>query len=98
MTLTIVPDVETAIVLFNEQSPRFVASLISSDDAEHRRFFASIFAPFVGNGFTRWVDGSARPSTNPSLVCRTGSAAVFSGEGDPHRRIGVQSSAAYHSE
>jgi glutamate-5-semialdehyde dehydrogenase len=57
VTLTIVPDVETAISLFNEQSPRFIVSLISSDEGELRRFFDLIDAPFVGNGFTRWVDG-----------------------------------------
>lgn len=57
VTLTIVPDVETAIGLFNQQSPRLVASLISDDEREHRLFFDLIDAPFVGNGFTRWVDG-----------------------------------------
>ena len=57
VTLKIVPDIETAVALFNAQSPRFVASLISRDAAEHERFFAMIDAPFVGNGFTRWVDG-----------------------------------------
>lgn len=57
VTLTIVPDVETAIRLFNEQSPRFGASLISEDSDEHQRFFRLIDAPFVGNGFTRWIDG-----------------------------------------
>jgi glutamate-5-semialdehyde dehydrogenase len=57
VTLTVVPDTETAIRLFNEQSPRFAASLISADEDEHRRFFELIDAPFVGNGFTRWVDG-----------------------------------------
>jgi len=36
VTLTIVPDVETAIRLFNEQSPRFGASLVSEDSDEHR--------------------------------------------------------------
>jgi glutamate-5-semialdehyde dehydrogenase len=57
VTLTLVPDVETAAELFNERSPRFAASLLSNDDEEHRRFFQLIDAPFVGNGFTRWVDG-----------------------------------------
>lgn len=57
VTLTVVPDVDTAVSLFNQQSPRFVASLISADDVEHTRFFQLIDAPFVGNGFTRWVDG-----------------------------------------
>ena len=57
VTLTIVPDVATAVTLFNEQSPHFIASLISSDEAEHHTFFDTIDSPFVGNGFTRWVDG-----------------------------------------
>ncbi len=57
VTLHLVPDVATAVRLFNEQSPRFAASLIGDDPAEHERFFAAIDAPFVGNGFTRWVDG-----------------------------------------
>lgn len=57
VTLHIVPDVSSAVTLFNEQSPRLVASLISSSAAEHAWFFDTIDAPFVGNGFTRWVDG-----------------------------------------
>jgi glutamate-5-semialdehyde dehydrogenase len=57
MTLTIVDSIEEAVAAFNEQSPRFVASLISSDPGEHEAFYAAIDAPFVGNGFTRWVDG-----------------------------------------
>ena len=46
-----------AVELFNRYSPRFAASLISSDPEDHDRFYAAIDAPFVGNGFTRWVDG-----------------------------------------
>lgn len=57
VTLVVVPDIDSAVDLFNEQSPRLVASLISSEHADHRRFFDLIDAPFVGNGFTRWVDG-----------------------------------------
>jgi glutamate-5-semialdehyde dehydrogenase len=57
VTLTVVPDVETAVRLFNEQSPRFAASLISGDLEEHERFFNLIDSPFVGDGMTRWVDG-----------------------------------------
>ena len=30
---------------------------ISDDPAEHERFYAAVDAPFVGDGFTRWVDG-----------------------------------------
>ncbi|HYN32760.1 MAG TPA: aldehyde dehydrogenase family protein [Ilumatobacteraceae bacterium] len=57
VTLVIVESVEEAADLCNRYSPHFVASLISDDVAEHDRFYASIDAPFVGNGFTRWVDG-----------------------------------------
>lgn len=57
ITLVVVQDVAEAVTLFNTQAPRFVASLISDDDAAHEDFFAAIDAPFVGNGFTRWVDG-----------------------------------------
>lgn len=57
VTLAIVGDVEEAIDRFNNQSPRFVASLISQSEEGHRSFFELIDAPFVGNGFTRWVDG-----------------------------------------
>ena len=57
MTLTIVEDVAEAVSLFNRQSPKFAASLISSSPEAHDRFFDMIDAPFVGNGFTRWVDG-----------------------------------------
>jgi glutamate-5-semialdehyde dehydrogenase len=57
VTLAIVDDVDQAVAWFNAYSPRFAASLISDDQAEQEHFFASIDAPFVGNGFTRWVDG-----------------------------------------
>jgi glutamate-5-semialdehyde dehydrogenase len=57
VTLTIVPDLATAIGLFNEQSPRFGASLISESTEEQESFWATIDSPFVGNGFTRWIDG-----------------------------------------
>jgi glutamate-5-semialdehyde dehydrogenase len=52
-----VDSVDEAVELFNRYSPRFAASLISSDPSEHDRFYAEVDAPFVGNGFTRWVDG-----------------------------------------
>ena len=57
VTLVVVESVEEAVALCNAHSPRFVASLVSDDTAEHHRFYATIDAPFVGNGFTRWVDG-----------------------------------------
>jgi glutamate-5-semialdehyde dehydrogenase len=57
ISLVAVADLEEAIALCNRHSPRFVASLLSADAAEHERFYAGIDAPFVGDGFTRWVDG-----------------------------------------
>jgi len=57
VTVALVDSVEQAVLWFNAYSPRFVASLVSDDAAEHDAFFAAIDAPFVGNGFTRWVDG-----------------------------------------
>jgi glutamate-5-semialdehyde dehydrogenase len=57
VTLAVVPDLDAAIDLFNRYSPRLVASLIARDPAAHDRFFRAVDAPFVGDGFTRWVDG-----------------------------------------
>ena len=57
VTLMLVDSIDEAVRAFNEYSPRFVASLISPDGAEHETFYNRIDAPFVGNGFTRWVDG-----------------------------------------
>lgn len=57
MSLVIVDSLEEAIGLCNRYSPRFVASLVTEDAGELDRFAAAVDAPFVGNGFTRWVDG-----------------------------------------
>jgi glutamate-5-semialdehyde dehydrogenase len=57
VSLVIVDDVDHAVRLCNTYSPQFTASLVSDDAREHDRFYASVDAPFVGNGFTRWVDG-----------------------------------------
>ncbi|MEZ5375668.1 MAG: aldehyde dehydrogenase family protein [Acidimicrobiales bacterium] len=57
ITLVVVDSVEEAVQLFNTQSPRFVASLVSDDPDAQQSFWHSIDAPFVGDGFTRWVDG-----------------------------------------
>lgn len=57
VSLVAVATLDAAVELFNGLSPRFVATLVSNDDAEHERFFATIDAPFVGDGHSRWVDG-----------------------------------------
>jgi glutamate-5-semialdehyde dehydrogenase len=57
VTLKVVDDLDEAVRLFNALSPRLVATLISADPSAHARFYAEVDAPFVGDGFTRWVDG-----------------------------------------
>jgi glutamate-5-semialdehyde dehydrogenase len=57
VSLKIVRDTDHAIDLFNRYSPQFVASLISETAAAHQHFYRAINAAFVGDGFTRWVDG-----------------------------------------
>ena len=57
MAVVVVDDVDDAVRLCNRHSPRFIVSLISADPTEHDRFYAAVDAPFVGDGFTRWVDG-----------------------------------------
>jgi glutamate-5-semialdehyde dehydrogenase len=57
VTLVVVKDSDHAVDLFNEHAPGFVASLLSEDSAERDQFFANVDAAYVGNGFTRWVDG-----------------------------------------
>jgi glutamate-5-semialdehyde dehydrogenase len=87
VTLRIVADVADAVRLFNRYSPQFAASLLAEDPEAHRRFYETINAPFVGNGFTRWVDGQYalnRPELGLSnwesgrLFARAG---VLSGDG-----------------
>lgn len=56
-SLIVADDLDDAIELVNRYSPKFVASLISNDEHDLRRFRARVDAPFIGDGFTRWVDG-----------------------------------------
>lgn len=87
LTLAIVDDQAQAVALFNRYSPQFAASLIATDPAAHEAFYAGVNAPFVGDGFTRWVDGQfalSRPELGLSnwehgrLFARGG---VLSGDG-----------------
>jgi len=57
VSLKVVSNADHAAELFNQYSPQFVASCVTEDADEQRRFFARVNAPFVCNGFTRWVDG-----------------------------------------
>jgi len=87
VSLKVVADAAEAVALFNALSPRFCATLISEDPAAHARFYETVDAPFVGDGFTRWVDGQyalSRPELGLSnwqhgrLFARGG---VLSGDG-----------------
>lgn len=55
--LVVVEDVAHAVTLCNHYSPQFVVSVIANDSAESDFVWSQVNAPFVGNGFTRWVDG-----------------------------------------
>jgi glutamate-5-semialdehyde dehydrogenase len=57
ISVVLVDSTDEAIALFNRYSPRFIACLLSDDAAEHAHFYARVDAPFVGDGYTRWVDG-----------------------------------------
>jgi glutamate-5-semialdehyde dehydrogenase len=57
MTIALVDDLDEAIDLCNAHSPRFIVSVISEDAADHDHAWRAVEAPFVGDGFTRWVDG-----------------------------------------
>ncbi|MEX2394529.1 MAG: aldehyde dehydrogenase family protein [Actinomycetota bacterium] len=48
---------DDAVRLINTYSPRFVASMITTDAERFERFYESVDAPYVSDGFTRWVDG-----------------------------------------
>ena len=56
-SVVLVDDVDEAVTLFNSFSPRFVASVVTESAAERERAFSALDAPFIGDGFTRWVDG-----------------------------------------
>lgn len=57
VSLDVVEQLSEATALCNQYSPRFCASLISQSPERHEWFFHAVDAPFVGDGFTRWVDG-----------------------------------------
>ena len=56
-TVLLVDSVTEAVGLFNEHSPRFIVSCLSADQHDHDTVWSGCDAPFVGDGFTRWVDG-----------------------------------------
>ncbi|MCH2185053.1 aldehyde dehydrogenase family protein, partial [Myxococcota bacterium] len=57
ISLKLVENLEESVALFNQYSPQFVACLVSEDPEEQKTFYESVNAPFVGDGYSRWVDG-----------------------------------------
>ena len=57
ISLAVADDLAQAIGWFNAYSPHFVVSIITEDGVEAEAAYQGFDAPFVGNGFTRWVDG-----------------------------------------
>ena len=57
LSIVLVDSIEHAVKLCNEHSPHFVVSVLTDEPELVESVYASADAPFVGNGFTRWVDG-----------------------------------------
>lgn len=57
VSLRFVDDLYESIELFNRHSPQFILSILSDDSTEVDEAYQRANAPFVGDGFTRWVDG-----------------------------------------
>ncbi|MEY4024961.1 MAG: hypothetical protein RL438_474, partial [Actinomycetota bacterium] len=57
VSIVVVDDVASAVLLFNRYSPSFVLSVISDNVQEVESAWRASNAPFFGDGMTRWVDG-----------------------------------------
>jgi glutamate-5-semialdehyde dehydrogenase len=57
LSFVVAPDFAHAVSLINRYSPKFVASILSERPGAFEAFYAAVEAPYVSNGFTRWVDG-----------------------------------------
>lgn len=57
LNIVLVDSVQSAVAQFNERSPRFIVSIVSESGEERELVWQLADAPFVGDGFTRWVDG-----------------------------------------
>jgi glutamate-5-semialdehyde dehydrogenase len=57
LSIVVTEGVDDAVHLANRYSPRFIVSVVTEDPGELERCYQSLDAPFVGTGFTRWVDG-----------------------------------------
>lgn len=101
--IVLVDSLDEAIVLFNTYSPQFVLSIVSESRTEIDEVWHQANAPFVGDGFTRWVDGQfalLRPELglsnweNGRLFARSG---ILSGDSAYTIRLRVrQTDASLH--
>lgn len=57
VTIVLADSLAAGVSLFNRFSPHFVACLLSTCNQDAQVFYETVNAPFVGDGFTRWVDG-----------------------------------------
>lgn len=57
VSFALVDGLARAAELFNAYSPRFVASILSTRPGAFEQWADAVEAPYVGNAFTRWVDG-----------------------------------------
>lgn len=57
ITVVIAKDADEAVEWLNTYSPAFVVSILAEDPDVFEGIRATVNAPFVGNDFTRWVDG-----------------------------------------
>lgn len=55
--VVMVETLDDAVELFNRFSPQFIVSVLSESNDEQSLVWKTANAPFVGDGFTRWVDG-----------------------------------------
>ena len=94
--VVLVDDIEEATQLFNTYSPQFIVSVVSQSTDDVKKVWEMCNAPFVGDGFTRWVDGQfalLRPELGLSnwqqgrLFARPG---VLSGDSAYSVRLRVQ--------
>jgi glutamate-5-semialdehyde dehydrogenase len=96
--IVLVDSVAHAVKLFNEYSPQFIVSIVSQDAVERELVWSSVNAPFVGDGFTRWVDGQfslLRPElglSNWEFGRLFGRSGILSGDSAFSVRLRVQQS------
>lgn len=57
LSLVVADGLEEAVALHDRYSPHFVAAVLSRREGAFEEFYARVDAPYVSNGFTRWVDG-----------------------------------------